>query len=739
MLQIRDSAVYSSMINIPQACVGREEVLDSISRHFSDTSQSAAAIIFGRPGMGKTTVATKFVSKVKKSRRSAYTHILWISFESDFTFQSSIKDCMVKGKQQLLILFDNADDPDLVKQCVKKLTQINGHVLITTRNRAIDNHIRLGIDIKKRTRIELLVWTEPVTREYISSRLDCASMDSEDEESLNKILEVIDGYPLVVEQMCSYMTTLSGCTFTSYYQKLMAKRLEIYSQVPLLGYSDYHKTLDMTIRSIGCVMNKNIPRSYLRRYPIQAGIYFNVDVYLIRRTLDSSDFIHELFHAVAVSALYAEFPEYINNGCETSTLGLGSALLPHIVELNSISPKYSQNSDLALLLYNTGYFAFYMGSYSIARILFISAREIYSNLNESVSLAYTIHYLGEIAKLDGNYETAKTLYMECLDIQANEDVARTLTVLGNVAVAKGDYKEAEKLYAESLEIKETVYKTRQHDEVADTIGRLGDIANQKVYGTRQHTAVAITLTDLGDVAFSRGEHKEAEKLFTESLKIYETPSCLVITRPRRFCILNVLKFLKKYSEHGDFIKSKDLISESITILTSIYGTHRHRDVAISKNELGNVARKKRDYVEAEKLYTTLSRFEHNIEAAPATNNLGIVRRQQREFEQALALHKESLEVYRKFLGDLDNPDIAKTVFSLGGTYEAMGDFERAKEKYEESLRMLAKVFDDPTHPLSLKVSEALELLKAKTFSMEKVSEPAPQSFSAVTSKSAKAN
>ncbi|KAJ3123212.1 hypothetical protein HK098_002093 [Nowakowskiella sp. JEL0407] len=411
-------AVYSSLINTPQACVGREDVLDSITRHFSDTSQRAAAIIFGGPGMGKTTVSTKYVSNLKNSGSATYTHILWISFESDFTFQSSVKHCSkilnlshdggnfeeirdgvfkwFKENNNYLILFDNADDPDLVKQCLEKLTQINGHVLITTRNRAIDNHIRLGIDIKKRTRIELLVWTEPVTREYISSRLDCKSMDSEDEESLNKILEVIDGYPLVVEQMCSYMTILSGCTFTSYYQKLMVKKLEIYSQVPLLGYSDYHKTLDLTISiaidhlkqtgridacvllgSIGCVLNKNIPRSYLQRYLVQAGIDSDVDVCIsalinislissdkggksisihlatqdvIRRTLVSSNLIHQSFHAVAVKSIYAEFPARNNNRYENSTLELGSALLPHIAELYSISTIDSQDSDLALLL-----------------------------------------------------------------------------------------------------------------------------------------------------------------------------------------------------------------------------------------------------------------------------------------------------------------------------------------------------------------------------------------------------
>ncbi|KAJ3124106.1 hypothetical protein HK098_001375 [Nowakowskiella sp. JEL0407] len=725
--------VVSSLINVPQACVGREDVMNSISRQFSDTSRAAAAIIFGGPGMGKTTVATRFVSDLQNSISSTYTHILWISFESEFSYQSSLKDTSnllnlshdgddfekirdgvflwFKRNRNYLVLFDNADDPDLLRQCLEKLSQMNGHVLITTRNRAIDNHMRLGIDIKQRTRIELVVWTESVTREYIFSRIDSSSMDSEDEESLEKILKMIDGYPLVVEQMCSYMTLVSGCTFKSYYKKLMAKKLEIHNQVPLLGYSDYQKTLDLTIKiaidhlnqcgkkgayllltAVAYVSNKRIPRSYLQQFLVRDGIDSDVDACIsslinislisldkggksisihlavqgvVRRILDSSVIVHKSIHAIAVSVICEAFPERINEGYEPSTLEQGSSLLPHITELYSTSTVVSRNLDLASLLSFGGLFADYVGSYNIAQILHLECLDIYE-------------------KVFGTRQHA--------DIAVTLTNALTLVMLRFV-------EEAEKLFTESLDIEENIY------------------------GTRQHSNVAAMIVRLGDIAYRRGDYTSAETFCLESLKIIE----ISYKTRQHFNVAIVIRRLGAIAlQMGDLKKANELILESISTLITVYGTLRHRNIALAKIKLGDIATKGGDYSYANNLYTdAVEIFEYvhgtrkNLDAAPAINNLGILRRHERKYDEALTLHLESLEIYRKFLGDLNHDDIAESLFSLGATYEAMGDFEQAKEKYGESLSMYEKVFGDPNHPLFVEVAEALELLEAKELSMEK--------------------
>ena len=92
------------------------------------------------------------------------------------------------------------------------------------------------------------------------------------------------------------------------------------------------------------------------------------------------------------------------------------------------------------------------------------------------------------------------------------EVARTLGQLGIVEQDSGNLREAKKLYEEALEIKTTVYGTRQHPSVAGTLHQLGIVEQLSgnlreakklyeealeikttVYGTRQHPEVARTL------------------------------------------------------------------------------------------------------------------------------------------------------------------------------------------------------------------------------------------------------
>ncbi|KAJ3119788.1 hypothetical protein HK098_005133 [Nowakowskiella sp. JEL0407] len=676
----------SESIDEPRIFIGREDVLEKLSLWFADTTKGAAVIFFGGPGIGKTTVATHFISICSDSLK--YSHILLVSLVSEYTFQDTVIDCCktvgipldddfeknkgaffnwLKKNKSYLIVVDNADDKDITKKCFGKLSKFSGHVLITSRNPAIDQYIPLGVEINRKNRLEITIWPDEITRRYVNSRLESRLPKTDSEKDyLEKILKFLNGYPLIVEQMCSFMADDHGRSFEKYYELLDRRSQQIWDQEPEPATSRYQRTIDATfgivirhfqqtgnraacivLGAIGCVSNTSIPiDTYLRQYLVKAGIDVEIDSVIstlikisllqlddsgksvsihlaiqdvIRRTLDSGEYLDTTFSNFGVTVLDKILPKKNKNRTfESSTISTGTALLPHIVELYSRSHKH--DSELASLLFNAGDFANFIGSYEIAKRLFTLSIEIYSKLNgrDSQNVASAINYLGDIAKRQGDYAEAKKLYNESLDIKEkvygtrqHAEIAVTINNLGDIAKRQGDYAEAKKLYNECLDIFE------------------------KVYGTRQHANIAVTFNNLGDIAKAQGDYAEAKKLYNESLEIKE----------------------------------------------KVYGTRQHANIAITINNLGDIAKK------------------------------------QGELDKALKLHLEALVIFKRIYETSHHADIAGIMFYIGETFEAMDDFEKAKLNYEQSLEIFKKVFG-VDHDWCLVVSGALENLKLKKKDVE---------------------
>ncbi|KAJ3117624.1 hypothetical protein HK098_006139 [Nowakowskiella sp. JEL0407] len=434
--------VISESIDEPRIFIGREDVLEKLSLWFADTTKGAAVIFFGGPGIGKTTVATHFISICSDSLE--YSHILLVSLVSEYTFQDSVIDSCktvgipldddfeknkvaffnwLKKNKSYLIVVDNADDKDITKKCFGKLSKFSGHVLITSRNPAIDQYIPLGVEINRKNRLEITIWPDEITRQYVNSRLESRLPKTDSEKDyLEKILKFLNGYPLIVEQMCSFMADDHGRSFEKYYELLDRRSQQIWDQEPEPAMSRYQRTIDATfgivirhfqqtgnraacivLGAIGCASNTNIPiDTYLRQYLVKAGIDVEIDSVIstlikisllqlddsgksvsihlaiqdvIRRTLESAEYLDTTFSNFGVTVMDEILPkENKNRTFESSTISTGTALLPHIVELYSRSQKH--DSELASLLFNAGDFANFIGSYEIAKRLFTLSIEI---------------------------------------------------------------------------------------------------------------------------------------------------------------------------------------------------------------------------------------------------------------------------------------------------------------------------------------------------------------------------
>lgn len=150
--------------------------------------------------------------------------------------------------------------------------------------------------------------------------------------------------------------------------------------------------------------------------------------------------------------------------------------------------------------------------------------------------AFSLYYLGEIARKDGELEEAKRLCQASLAIYRESDdrlgMARALRRLGIVAATFETYHEAQGLFQETLEL---------YQAIGDQYG------------------IANTLNDLGIVADGLGQVEEARRLYHECLAIRRqigTPGGIGAS-------LNNLGFFAFL--HGEYTEAKELLQEALAI------------------------------------------------------------------------------------------------------------------------------------------------------------------------------
>ncbi|KAJ3121678.1 hypothetical protein HK098_003474 [Nowakowskiella sp. JEL0407] len=727
-------AVVSDWITKPRYFIGRQDLLNGITQILSNPLQTRAVVIHGGPGMGKTTIVSEYATKV---HATFYTHVLWISLTTETSFSDSIlRSCELLGIQVegdtekvknlvfnwlsthngYLLILDNADEHILVENCLKGLRRISGHVLITTRNSVIDQHIALGMSYSDIFHRKIDVWTDELSRQYINARFPDLEYSEYESVALKRILELMGGYPLVIEQMCSYISFVQSCNFADYLEKLTSGSDEnIWKFEPLIGVSNYQRTLDSTIEialeyfknngktfccillgGIAAIGTKDIPiTTYLQTYlqhagfkntPIQTAISPIVEMSLItinsnKRTVSthlairdairrrlgfaktnpentlrrkpafSSDQID--FTWLAIYAMKELIPKSHNGTYDAKSVSTGPQLLPHVSELVAVSK--TPNPTLAKICDVAGDFADYISSFNIGRSLFLNAIQMNTEINKGSRVC--------------------------------ESIAHSITGLANIEKKRGDFDEAKKLFTECLEI------------------------YFKVHGTRMHTSVAATLNNLGYIARKQKRFDEAKKLYAESLDIYKTTDP---TKPQAVVAnaFDNLGSIAYYEE--DYDEAFRLYSECLKIKEQIYGNRRHTRLAPSINHLGNIANRLKKYDEAVTLYTeSLEIYEEAFGTrqhpyiANIIGNLGTIEKSRGRNEESVRFYKECLAISEKAYGTRNHSDIAKTLSNLGQVYEKMGNREEAVVNYKESLKIYKIVFGED-YPSYIKVQNALQ-------------------------------
>lgn len=220
------------------------------------------------------------------------------------------------------------------------------------------------------------------------------------------------------------------------------------------------------------------------------------------------------------------------------------------------------------------------GAYTEAEEWLVSARESYQQLNDIAGLSHVLSNIGEIYRLQGKYEEARSFYNESLKLAGQITEIRdrraarahALKGAGTVATWQGDYATARELNQESLRLRRELGDT---PGVATLLNNLGIIARfqRDLTGARQMNEESLTLfREMGDrwavgqllnnqacVASDQGEYGEARVLLNESLMIRRELG------DRAGLALSLNTLADVVLDEGEFGDARPLLNESLEI------------------------------------------------------------------------------------------------------------------------------------------------------------------------------
>jgi len=248
----RFGAPFPETWNVPRRhnafFTGRTPVLDQLFHTFryeNAASMIPPQVITGLGGMGKTQAAAEYAYRF----RAEYQAVLWVRADTQEHALADFKTIagLLKRPQRLLhtqstllqtmrewfmsqsnwlLIFDNADTPDLVDPFVPRAAQ--GHILVTTRAGAVaawtPQHIRLeGLDAEAAA-LCILRRAGLLTEQH-----QLHDAPARRAETALQLAEVMQGLPLALEQAGAYIND-TDCGVRKYLELYTKYRAEIQSR-----------------------------------------------------------------------------------------------------------------------------------------------------------------------------------------------------------------------------------------------------------------------------------------------------------------------------------------------------------------------------------------------------------------------------------------------------------------------------------------------------------------------------
>jgi tetratricopeptide (TPR) repeat protein len=551
-----------------------------------------------------------------------------------------------------LLIFDNADQPELLKSVLPRGHQ--GKVLLTSRARRF-----ASLGIKAPIEVQRLSPEESIA--FLKDRAQQSDLDAAEFTAAKELVRELDGLPLALEQAAAYITQMQvgfGVYLRHYRQKglaLLERLLPETGDYPAsvattwqLNFEEVERRslLAAQILQVSSVWaSDGVWEAQLQRAELELvgavdgltlaeGLAALASFSLIERNRENSSYsIHRMVQEVVWHGLSnAQQQDWLQR-----VIGLFDNVFPDPAKIDNWQ------------------FCGYIVPHVQAITLRLETQPI-----ETLKLAHLFNQTGYFLDDQGRYTEVEPLYERALSIceqQLGADHPQTATSLNNLAglyESMGRYAEAEPLYVLSLSI-------RKQQLGAD------------------HPDVAQSLNNSAALYCAMGRYAQAEPLYVLSLSIREQQ--LGADHPDTANSLNNLA--KLYLAMGRYSEAEPLFVRALAIDEQELGAD-HPDTATSLNNLAGLFYLAMGrYPEAEPLYKrALSISEQQLGAdhpdtASSLNNLAVLYVSMGRYAEAEPLYKRALSISKQQLG-ADHPSTATSLNNLAALYESMGCYAEAE-------------------------------------------------------------
>jgi CHAT domain-containing protein/lipopolysaccharide biosynthesis regulator YciM len=334
--------------------------------------------------------------------------------------------------------------------------------------------------------------------------------------------------------------------------------------------------------------------------------------------------------------------------------------------------------------------------------------------------ALRYHYKASTLIAAGKYDAALAQEESALKLREkalgpeSPAVANSLHQLGNIYHLKGDYPKAETALQRALTIRESTSGPESNDaftllvslgglyydmgelDKAEQFMQRATVIQGKALNLDQGRVIAL-FNNFALVYYAKGEYAAAEQDFERAIAIEQH-----VFGPDDSNVADTLINLAAlYQAMGDYLKMESAGQRALAIYEKVLGPDAP-DIGNTVLSLGNARYLSGDIEHAEPLYQRALNIyekalgpEHPL-VALALNNLAEVYHDRRQFAQAEPLYLRSLAIREKKLGEL-HADVGQSLNNLGNLYRDQGDYEKAEQFYRRALSTREQALG-PEHP-----------------------------------------
>ncbi|KAL7473250.1 hypothetical protein ACHAXS_014029 [Conticribra weissflogii] len=330
-------------------------------------------------------------------------------------------------------------------------------------------------------------------------------------------------------------------------------------------------------------------------------------------------------------------------------------------------------------------------------------------------------FLGWIANahdMRGEYSKSKQFYEELLQIsttkdtkEAKRETALTLNRLGSLSRELGLYDEAMDYHQRALHLQQstssaakamtaetcvlmgmTKSKMCEYKRALDLFEDALLVLKSSLGKRHSSDSVAITLSQIGAVYFELGDFNKAMTTLTEAER-NQISSIGENSRDTLETQAMIGRVLCRLGEYDTALKKlRDVVKKQMTLFGA-----SHPSIADTKQYIGEVFLEQGMTSEARAMYidsyNMRKLFFGMDQIHIAESMVDIIRAREGKPEQALAVYKNAMDVYKEYLSD-DHVQIGRLLMFEGDAHAELLDFSTAIERYEKAKQIFLDVLDE---------------------------------------------